>query len=268
MKNLLLIIFFLLCGISTAQTINRVEIKGNIKVPADSDPEGISIFNKNSSFGSVSSEKGNFIIHVKEGDSLYFSAVQYDDLLVVIDEEMLETGSLNVEIKQGINELAEVIVRPHNLSGNLEGDLGNIEVVKLDLPIVSAFSVNDYEWEWRADKQTGVINAASGEGRMPRNGFNFVKVASLLLNYLIPEKSKKEKASQPGSQIGQIQIERQIRARFDNAFFADVLELNPEEIGNFITYAQAEGFNADLLNKEREIDLIQFLVEKREGFRR
>ena len=268
MKNLLLISFLLFCGISTAQTINRVEIKGNIKVPADSDPEGISIFNKNSSFGSVSSEKGNFVIHVKEGDSLYFSAVQYDDLLVVIDEEMLENGSLNVEIKQGINELAEVIVRPHNLSGNLEGDLENIEVVKLDLPAMSAMSVNEYEWEWRADKQTGVVNAASGEDRMPKDGFNFVKVASLLIDYLIPDIPKKEKASQPRSQIGQIQIERQIRARFDNAFFADVLELNPEEIGDFIIYAQSEAFDADLLKKEREIDLIQFLVERREEFSR
>src|SRR6056297_2585871 len=99
MKRFFLLLFILSFGISSAQFSERKEIEGNIKVPAGSEAEGITIYNKNSGGGTVSSEKGEFRIPVKAGDSLYFSAVQYGELLVVISEEIVTAGMLNVEIK-------------------------------------------------------------------------------------------------------------------------------------------------------------------------
>ena len=268
MKKLLLFLFLIVYGSSIAQTFQRVEVRGNIKVPSGSDAEGINIFNKNANRGSVSSENGNFTISVRAGDSLYFSAVQFQDLLVVVDEKVVESGTLNVEIVEGVNELAEVIIRPHNLSGNLEADLENIEVVAIDLSAAGPMIINDYDWEFRPDAQSAVTNSAMGKSGsgVPELGFNVILLAEKLIRFLVPKKSdKREQVAQRN--LGQIAVERQIRERFDNAFFEEVLKIPSEEIADFLTFAWSNGFYDELLEPKREMDLIEFLVKKSQEFK-
>ena len=261
MKHLHLLLFLLLTTILTAQTFGEVEIEGSIKVPAEAEPQGISIYNKNTGRGSVSSEKGNFSIYAKLNDSLYFSALQYKDLLFVVDEQTIKSRTLHVEITENINDLPEVVVRPHNLTGNLEVDADNIETVALNLPTKSAFQINDYEWEFRPDGQSSVSNAA-----MPSNGLQYgadpIAIIGGLIGLLLPPKKAKERAPSPRNQIGLINLERKIRSRYDNAFFEEVLNIPTTRIHDFMVYLDASGFPADLLEKDKELDLLQLLVER------
>lgn len=266
MKNLLLLIFLFITTFSTAQSFGAVEIEGNIKVPAQADPQGITIFNKNTGKGSVSDEKGNFRIYAQLNDSLYFSALQYKDLLFVVDEQTIRSRTLNVEITENINDLPEVVVRPHDLTGRLDIDAENIETVKLDLPTMTAMSINDYDWEWRADGQTKVTNAAMPGSSGLQNGADPFAIIGGLIGLIFPPKKAKERPPSPLNQRGVINLEREIRSKYDDAFFREVLEIQTPQISNFIDYLNEAGFPSNLLKKEKEMDLIQFLVEQSAKF--
>lgn len=265
MKNLLLLIFLVITTCSAAQSFGEVEIEGTIKVPAEADPQGITIYNKNSGKGSVSSEKGNFSIYAKLNDSLYFSALQYKDLLFVIDEQTLKSRTLNVEIIENINDLPEVVVKPHELTGNLDVDAGNIETVKLDLPSMTAASINDYEYEWRQDGQSAVTNVGM-PGPGLTNGADPLAIIGGLIGVIFPPKKAKERPPSPLNQRGMINLEKEIRSRYDNEFFEEVLDIQIRQISNFITYLNALGFPSRLLDKEKEMDLIEFLLEQSKKF--
>lgn len=266
MKNLFLaaLLFFSVC--SFAQTIGRVKIEGNIKVPLDSDAEGITIFNKNSSKGTTSDRNGDFQIAAIEGDSLYFSALQFKDLLVVVGRRTFETARLDVEIAEGVNELPEVVVRPHNLSGNLEKDLETIVTVPIPIPDSSAFVINDFEYEFRPDSQTAVHNAAAGESSVPSMDMNILAVAGMLVDWILPKKTPRKEKEEPRTRVGIIQLERHLRTTFENDFFEEVLKIDSKDISEFVIFCE-DGVTEGLLKPAHRIDLIEYLVVKSKNFR-
>ncbi|MDX1603229.1 MAG: hypothetical protein R3209_09165, partial [Salinimicrobium sediminis] len=67
-------------------------------------------------------------------------------------------------------------------------------------------------------------------------------------------------------QRGMINLEKEIRSRYDNEFFEEVLDIQIRQISNFITYLNALGFPSGLLDKEKEMDLIEFLLEQSKKF--
>lgn len=265
MKKLLLLIFFKFLCIFSTLSQERIEISGTIVVPVNYNSSGVHVYNKSSGKGSVSDAEGNFELRVQEGDSVYFTALQFKELLVIVDSGVVEKKRLVVEIFEGINELPEVVVRPHNLTGNLDIDASNIETVEVELPTMSAFSINDYDWEFRPDSQTGVVNAAMPSGNLMYGADPFAILGGLIGLILPPKKEKKQQPS-TRTAIGQIQLEREIRSRYNDEFFLEVLKIEKERISDFIEHLNAIGFAEELLKKERELDLIQFMVDESEEF--
>lgn len=258
MKQFFLLVFLMFFGISSAQFSDRKEIAGNIRVPAGAEAEGITVFNKDSGHGTVSSESGDFSLFVQAGDSIYFSAVQYGELLVVVDEEVVTTGKLHVEINEGINQLQEVIVRPHKLTGNIKTDAESIEVVKISIPPMS-FNFNDYEM--RPDFHSGAINATEKEGL--KKGANILGILGEIVNLVVP---KKVNQSKKAPEIGLIELERKLRASYDNAFFTENFRLSSVEISDFIAYMAEQGFPGELLQDGKELDLLQYLMVESNDF--
>ncbi|MHA6279749.1 hypothetical protein ACXYMT_06170 [Salinimicrobium sp. CAU 1759] len=266
MKKLLLLISFIFLTFSAAQSQERVEVTGTIIVPAGFSPGSIHIYNKSSGKGDISDLDGNFDLYVQEGDSVYFSALQFKKLLVSIDSTVIKDRRLVVEILEGVNELPEVVIRPHDLSGDLEVDAGNIETQQLVLPTMSAISINDYDWEWRADGQTGVTNAAMPTSTGMKNGANLKALFGEAIGLLLPPKKVKKPAPSQRNIIGLIKLEREIRSRYDEVFFQDVLNISTENISIFIEFVDAKGFSSELLKKERELELIELLILRSEEF--
>lgn len=259
MKKLLLLLSFLLFTcITTAQSIGEVLIQGNIEVPDDGDAGGITIYNKNSGKGSVSLEDGKFSIAAKLHDSLYFSALQYRDLLVVVDEKIIKTRSLYVEITENVNELAEVVIKPHDLSGNLTADLKKIPITHLDLPTWSAAEISAMDFSFSPDAQSGVANPAMGGGS-GKYGFQPKKIIGGLVELLTPRSGSrpvdpfKKKASY-------MMLERELTARFDSQFFLEVLEIEQEKVPAFIAFLNEQGVAQVLLKKEYELQLLDLMV--------
>lgn len=261
MKKLLFSFLILFSGISFGQTNDRVEVHGTITVPAGAEMEGITIYNKNAAQGTVSSEKGEFTLPVKVRDSLYFSAVQYRGLLIEITKDIVDSQTLVVEIHEGLNELPEVVLRSHDLSGLVENDVKNIKVEKVPLPAYSAVEVNKLFNPVMPDGQSGVPNAALGEKGGPPTAFNILGFVSALGSLVIP-KREKPVSYVPKYSMNLIKMDQTLRSRYDNAFFKEVLKIAPHEIPDFIEFVHAKGIADRMLEKKSEMDLLQFLIER------
>ena len=104
MKNFSLLPFLLFTVISSAQTPDRKPVQGNITVPEGDEPGGIHIYNKTSGYGTSSDAAGTFDLPMATGDTLHFSAIQFEALEVIITQNVIDSGELSVEIKEGLEE--------------------------------------------------------------------------------------------------------------------------------------------------------------------
>ena len=94
------------------------------KVVSDSlDISGIHVVNKNSGATTITNRNGEFSIGAQPTDTILFSAVHIKLQALVLDSLVLSQPEINVYIEHAVNELQEVVVKPHNLTGNLADDV-------------------------------------------------------------------------------------------------------------------------------------------------
>ena len=94
------------------------------KVVSDSlEISGIHVVNKNSGATTITNSEGEFSIGAKTKDTILFSAVHIKLQALVLDSLVLSQPEINVYIEYAVNELQEVVVKPHNLTGNLADDV-------------------------------------------------------------------------------------------------------------------------------------------------
>ncbi len=101
------------------------EIKGLV-LSDGLDVDGILIVNKNSNKSTITNKEGFFIIDVRMNDTINFSAIQFKFKQQIITDEIYESGELIIKLDEKVNMLSEVVLKPHNLSGNLIQDLEKI----------------------------------------------------------------------------------------------------------------------------------------------
>ncbi len=88
---------------------------------------GIHVINADRGLAEITDINGFFEISVAKGERLIFSGVQYQKRALVITEELFALDQITVYLEAFINELDEVVVKPHNLSGSLSSDLANVK---------------------------------------------------------------------------------------------------------------------------------------------
>ena len=70
----------------------------------------------------------NFEIGIQKKDTIIISSVQIIPRVLVIDDLLHKQEFFKVYVDQFINELDNVVVKPHNLSGNILADMENSNV--------------------------------------------------------------------------------------------------------------------------------------------
>ena len=254
MKSLLYITIFFFSVSLIAQ--ERVAIRGKITPPLGEDPQGISIINRTAKSATISNEAGNFNIRVAAGDTLDFAALQYQDFSVVIDKGVVENQQLNVFISESVTELPEVVVSPYDLSGNVEVDVARIPVAEINLPTQSAAEINSYEYTFRPDSLTSPANAAMREA-MIYNGTNF---ANIFRNIF----TTRSVMTNIG---GNEDLDEQVLQLYDDDFFRENLNIEKDNIYEFIYFAEDNGLSPQMLKEENELQLIDFLVKQSQRYR-
>ncbi|RKS43420.1 hypothetical protein BC962_2976 [Gillisia mitskevichiae] len=259
-----LLVAFLIVHFSYAQTNDRIKISGTIEVPVGEDPQGISIFNLNSQEGTISNSNGEFLIDVAENDSIKVFAVQFQEFLIVIDKRVLESKKLNIYVNELVNRLPEVLVSPYDLTGNLNADVEELEVIQM--PVNIKIGIPDGEY-------ANVENVANF-GKAPKNqalafnqtklvnGINFVNLFKVLLI-----SNKKNDISNPYSNSYK-EIDVELRQLYNDRFFKDNFNIDLDNIPDFILYADRNGLDEEMLRKGNELDLIDFLMEQSKKYKK
>ena len=111
MKNTFLILFALLVsGWSFAQD-SRQMLRGKVLYRSSNVPNE-NVINSTSGQATITDENGEFVIAVKDGDQLVFTAVNYQLEVITVTSEILQNNRLVVEVTEKVRELDEVVVTP------------------------------------------------------------------------------------------------------------------------------------------------------------
>ena len=151
MKNSVLLILMLLSLTTIFSQNNRKVLYG--KIIADSlSTQSVHVINKTSNKGTTSNAYGEFQMPVKLNDTLLFSAIQFKDKMILISAKEIKAQKLIITLRARINELDEVELKKHNLTGILKNDVENaslknhVDEFTLDLPNAGKAPVTEVDF--------------------------------------------------------------------------------------------------------------------------
>ncbi|TXD47827.1 MULTISPECIES: carboxypeptidase-like regulatory domain-containing protein [unclassified Polaribacter] len=258
MKKLLLVLLLSANFISFSQDIIRKEITGKIIVEGK-DIENIAIFNTSSNIGTVTNEKGEFIMAVTLNDILEIRALEYQNFDVRINEAILESKKINIFLIEEINKLEEIIVVSHKkLTGNLSADLKSAAKFNQKEDAIY-FSIKNNEVfkniETRINENPDRV--IPSETRTLVDGLNIVNIVDQLLIPLFRSEVKDKEAA------GIPEVPSKfIKYYLGSTFLVDNFNIPAHRVEEFIRYVEDDTFNFDLLNYGNELEFIE-LIQKR-----
>ena len=237
-KILTLLIYFLANVLVFSQ--ERIPLKGqlfykNTKVVA------ANVVNNTAQTNTITDTEGAFEIYVALGDEIIFSSVQYRIRSVKITEEILLKKRLVVSVNENINELKEVVVTTEDVEKFL--DLKEEE-----------FKGFDYE----KDKSSKLENRTVTNNQLS-DGIDFVNIAKLLAK-AFRNKSPEEQMRLKPSEI--------LPLVFENTFFENDLGLEKSQIMGFLVFIDEQMKTGELLKKDKEFQLIDFLIDKSVAYKK
>ena len=233
MRKVILLIALMISALAVAQETDRRLLRGKV-LYRNSNVVNENVINATAEEATITDENGEFLIAVKAGDRLVFTAVNFQLKVVVITEDILKNNRLVVEVKEKVRELEEVVVSPENQEKFLE------------------MQNEDFKgFEYEIDRGTKTENIALSQSvNGMQDGLNFVNIFKALF------KSRKQK----GEEKPEIKVSEVLRQVYDDRFFVVDLKLPPERIDEFLLYCDDKIPSNTLLRKENEFQLIDFLV--------
>jgi len=268
MKNASIYFLLLISIYASAQTGKGILISGTIEVPLGDDPQGISIFNLNSSGLAVTDSLGQFNIAVTFNDSLRVSTLQFQEFTVIVDQGIINTKTLNIFVGEEVNRLPEVVVTPYDLSGNIKVDLNRLKTAKLPKNLTTEDVRNmNFDAETGPELQSLPYNTAlvMGETRLV-NGLDFVNIFKECLKCV--NAKEKEDLKNPYAKSDNAEIDDYIRKMYEDSFFRENLDIERAYINDFIFYANDNGLSEQMLKGGNELDLIDFLIEQSKKYKK
>ncbi len=245
--SLILLIF--IATVSQGQQLARVMVDGQIIVPAGDDPGGIVIYNNTSQRGTVTSEAGTFDIAVARNDELVIQSLQFAPITAIVDAGIVNSRQISITLRETVNILEEIIVRPYDLTGDIVADVNRVQTID---PV--PFTGGQIRAEENApDRYTAPENIALDDMRW-RYGLNFINIFKAIFD-------KKD------DQKMETSAEDELTAMYSNEFFQQNLDIEREHIGAFMDYVAENGLTKPMLEQGNELALIQFLLQKRDAFK-
>ena len=254
MKTFLSISFLFLFLSLSAQ--DRVLVNGEITVPVGEDPDGIAVVNSTAMRATVADETGRFQMRMAKGDTLNFSSLQFQDFTVIIDDGVIKSRKLHVFISEAVTELPEVVVTPYDLSGNVRVDVQIIPTAEMDLPTRSAAEINPYDHAFRPDSLVSPQNPAMRTSMI----YNGANLANIFRNIFTPKNALTDLDREE-------ELDEKLLELRGDRFYKEELNLEEDELKEFIYYAEDHGLTSEMLEPENEMQLIEFLVAQSQNFK-
>lgn len=230
---------FIMVLLGSVQAQVRTPIKGKL-LYKNTIVVAANVVNNTAQTTTITDDEGEFEIEVAEGDEIVFSSVQYRIRSVTITPEILQKNRLVVSVNENITELREVVVTPEDIDKFL--DLKEEE-----------FKGFDYEM----DKSTRVVNRLTDD-RLVNNGIDFVNIAKLIAKVISGKTEEEQLRLKPSEILPKV---------FDDVFFTQDLQLQQEEVMDFLVFVDSQMKTGALLKQSQQFQLIDYLITKSQEYR-
>lgn len=266
-KKLLFLLLIISSSSIFAQDIERIKVAGKIHVPSGNDAEGINVYNISSQKGTITNADGAFEIEITENDRVQVTALQYQSFTVIVDKGIVEQKRMNIFMNPSINQLDEVVVRPYDLSGNINVDVKKIQTYTVNKDWDLSYENLEYGYQFEQDAQTKIAGNAAEEalhGNALTNGANILGILAGAVSLLIPNK---DKSSPPQKLEASNAVNNNLQQRFSRNYIASTFEIPEEKAVDFLYFAQENGMEQRLLKPENEMELMEFLLEQSKEYK-
>ena len=254
--RLLLLLYFFL-QIMYSQQLPRQIVKG-VVVNEAKNIDNVKITNLTIKKSTVSDKSGEFYIEAKEKDTLLFSLLGFKAKKYVIPS--YKFNQLQIELDPEVNNLEEVIITPHTLTGNLEKDYKNIKTTTMTTGDLTKLGPSMYAY----DDKSSPANALMPGYYDPRYMMDLMAIGGKMIRlFKKPDKRTKTPVF-TSKEIFPVAV----RQRVADSFFSKTLQLKDEEIGLFLSYWEKDPKAVSLLEVKNEFDLIDFLVSKNNEYQK
>lgn len=267
-KKLLLLLFIITSSTLLAQDIDRVKVSGKINATAGDDLEGINVYNISSQKGTITDADGEFEIEIAANDRLTITALQYQSFTVIVDKGIIVQRKMNIYLNPAVNQLEEVVVRPYDLSGNINADVKKIHTYSVTNDWDLSYENMEYGYNFAPDVQTKIQGNAAEESLNEHNLTNGLNIKNLFkgaIGLLFPEK---EKISPAEDLMKGNELNKNLRQRFSKEFITSTFGISEKEAVDFLYFAQEDGLDRKLLKPENEMQLMDFLFKKSETYKK
>ncbi len=250
-----------------AQDIERTKVSGKIHVPQGEDAEGISVYNISSQKGTITNADGTFEISLAENDRIQITALQYQSFTVIVDKGIVDRKVMNIFLNAAVNQLEEVVVRPYDLTGNINVDVKKIPIYNVTKDLKLSFYNLKYGDDLEPDDKTAISGNAAEEalhGNSLKNGANVLALLGGVAQLLFPNGKK---ISIVEKHENQSTISNNIQQRFSTEFIKANFDIPEDKAVDFLFFVQENGLDKNLLKPENEMQLMEFLVKKSKEYK-
>ncbi|MGB1971228.1 MAG: hypothetical protein ACPHSE_01920 [Flavobacteriaceae bacterium] len=185
--------------------------------------EGIHVVNVSRGSAEITDTNGYFEISVAINEKLIFSGIQFQQRDLEITEAVFYTDEVTIYLNEFVNKLDEVVVKPHNLSGNLGEDVLSVPK-KINFSDVGIPGFKGVRKEKIVSKKSLILSTLL----LPiSGGINVEAVYKHLSGYYKRLKKKRKLESKFDSIFAIIRF-------YGVYFFIENYSLNEEEIYDFV----------------------------------
>ena len=221
--------------------------------------ENIHVVNLNLKNGTTSDQNGKFQIYAKPQDSILFSSVQFQNRIIVIREDNITSGSIEIHLYSANNELDEVQIDNIKLSGYLGSDLSRIKFFdreKYGIP-----------YPEKRLSQTERRLYTANAGIKSRWQYIGVLLGGVPLDVVLNDINGRTKYLKKLDKQDKLQLQVQNAIdEFGKSFFIQEFGIPENEIENFIYFCARDPEFEVLLKSQNNLDQIEFYKSKIENF--
>lgn len=247
-----------------SQTQEFTELKGRVYA-VNTDVVGIVVQNTTSKRAVITDLNGRFSIGVRVNDTLVFSAVQFKRKTIVVTQAIYDSSSISVRLDEFVNELEEVVVKPFNLSGNLDQDLGDLRLEKdvsaeaLGLPNADVKIITQSE---RKLQEASAMRVTGGGGVGGAGG-------AVSLNPLINAITGRTKMLKNRVKVDKKYARTQrVQNFYVDSLFVTTLKIPMEKIDDFMYFCEVDEEFQNVVDSRDKLRIWDFMVDKSRVYRR
>lgn len=255
-KQLLFLVFIFTISSVWSQTNQRIDISGII-LSENQDIEGVTIFNTSSNQGTITNEEGEFSIKVTLNDRIEISALQFNQITLTVNEEVISSKQIKIYLIEKINQLDAVLLSS-GLIGNMAVDIDNVKTVRnIDVEVGDRNKAFEYNDDKAFDNQvvSNNLNSITRKGEF-YNGVDFVQLAGGIYSLLVKPKNK-------------VIVEKPLLLNkkpktvmdvFSNEYIIKNFNIPEEKLTAFIGFLESKEMNQELFISENELKLIDYVM--------